>query len=122
MEAKERSKLRGLSFCTMLPGSYEKRFVRELVSKPSGYELSPNQKRMLDVLYWRYRGQINSLIERGRNFVYPTEPQEIVIEEAGEQIETMTRSDEAAALKKAERLKKELDKLDKWNKAVKGSE
>lgn len=121
MEVEERSKLRGLSVCVMRPGSYEKRFIHDLVGKPSGYELSPKQKRLLDVLYWRYRGQINALIERDRNFVYPTEPQPVAIEEVDEQGEVKTRFEIGDYAKEAAR-RKALAKLDKWNKAVKGSE
>lgn len=121
MDATERSKLRGLSACVMRPASYEKRFVRELVSKPSGYELSPKQKRLLDVLYWRYRGQITALNERGRNFVIPTEPQSVIIEEVTEKGEVETRFQIGDYAKESAR-QKALARLDRWNKAVKGSE
>lgn len=121
MEAEERSKLRGLSVCVMLPASYEKRFVRDLVSKPAEYELSPKQKRLLDNLYWRYRGQINALNEQGRNFVTPKEPQPVEIEEVDEQGEIKIRFEIGNYAKEAAR-KRALVKLDKWHKAVGGGE
>lgn len=119
MDATERSKLRGLSECTMRPASTEKRFVRDLVSKPSEYELSPKQKRLLDVLYWRYRGQINAMIDRGRGFVTPTEPQPVAIEEVDAQGEVKTRLVPGDYAKEAAR-REALAKLEKWNKAVGG--
>lgn len=121
MEATERSKLRGLSVCVMRPGSYEKRFVRDLVSKPAECELSPKQKRLLDNLYWRYRGQINAHIANGRNFVTPTEPEPVTIEEVDESGEVKTRFAIGDYAKEAAR-RRALDKLEKWNRAVDSSE
>lgn len=121
MDATERSKLRGLSECVMRPGSTEKRFVRDMVSKPSEYELSPKQKRLLDVLYWRYRKQINAHITNGRGFVTPTEPQLVAIDETDEQGQAKTRFEIGDYAKEAAR-KKSLAKLEKWNRAISGGE
>ncbi len=47
-----------LSRCTFLPGSYEKRFVRDLSSCPPEQELTEKQARFLLKVGWRYRRQL----------------------------------------------------------------
>jgi hypothetical protein len=48
-----------LNRCTFLPGSFAKRFVRDLSGKEDkqGYELSEKQKRYLWKLVYQYRKQ-----------------------------------------------------------------
>lgn len=51
----QRTKLGRLAKCTMLPGSWDKRFVRDL---QGAEELTVNQAEQIDRLYHRYRRQI----------------------------------------------------------------
>lgn len=52
-------------FCRFLPGSFDKRFVRDMSAKPHGYELSEKQAAFLDKTHHRYREQIHDYQERG---------------------------------------------------------
>lgn len=58
MTTDQRSKLDRLARCTMMPGGWNKRFVRDLGSKPDGYELSRKQAAVLDRLVHAYRRQL----------------------------------------------------------------
>lgn len=116
MDATERSKLRGLSVCTMRPLSYEKWFVHEMVGKPPEYELSAKQRQMLDVIYWWYREQINALIACGREFITPTAPEPAL----DDGIEVRISVEVVADLREMATMNEALDKLEKWNKAVGG--
>ena len=57
MTADQRDKLDRLGRCVMLPGSWDKRFVRDLKAKPDDYELSEKQADALASLWHRYRRQ-----------------------------------------------------------------
>ena len=50
--------LQRLAGCTFLPGSWEKRFVRNLSAEPKDYELSAKQLAALERLHYRYRRQL----------------------------------------------------------------
>lgn len=55
---------RRLSRCRMLPGSYEKRFVRDMaVNLEAGKPLSAKQMNLLDELQWRFRVQLSNIKE-----------------------------------------------------------
>lgn len=49
-----------LQFVTYLPGSWDKRFVRDMASKPRDYELSEKQRDCLLEKLHRYRRQIKN--------------------------------------------------------------
>lgn len=112
MTPEERSKLRALSLCVMRPASYEKRFVRSLVSTPSEYELSEKQKQLLDNLYWRYRRQIYAHISNGHNFAPPVEPPIETVQVNGDVTITVRKGLAASKQEQA------LAKLRQWNKKV----
>lgn len=116
MTPEERSKLRALSLCVMLPSIYEKRFVRSLVFTPSEYELSEKQKQLLDNLYWRYRRQIYALISNGHNFAPPVAPP---VEPPFETVQV--NGDVTITVRKglaASKQEQALAKLRQWNKKV----
>lgn len=46
-----------LARCTFLPGSWEKRFVRDLATFPQERELTERQAAALARVAWRYRKQ-----------------------------------------------------------------
>ena len=46
-----------LSRCSFYPGSYDKRFVRDLATYPPDKELTEKQAAFLHKLAWRYRKQ-----------------------------------------------------------------
>lgn len=48
-----------LSHCSFYPGSYDKRFVRDLASYPPDKALTEKQAAFLHKLAWRYREQRN---------------------------------------------------------------
>lgn len=55
----EAERIRALSRCTMLPGSYEKRFVRDLsVRDPVTTSLTEKQAALVESLAWRFRRQM----------------------------------------------------------------
>jgi hypothetical protein len=58
MEEQHYDALQELSNCRFLPGSWDRKFVRDLSSKPREATLSPKQVRYLKKLYYRYRRQI----------------------------------------------------------------
>lgn len=74
MTPDERKKVEALAMCTFLPGSYPKRFVRDMSTLPEDYILTFKQEAYLLKLYWQYRRQINKLREKGWNFALPIEP------------------------------------------------
>lgn len=65
MTSRQKAIIRDLNRCTFLPGSYEKRFVRDMATKPDDYELSEKQAAFLDKVHHRYREQIQSHWEAG---------------------------------------------------------
>ncbi len=68
MDKYQREMINELSACTFLPGSYQKRFVRDLSTKPDDYELSEKQTAFLEKLHYMYRKQIGK--HRGRGYGY----------------------------------------------------
>lgn len=52
------SKLRRLRGCTFVPAGFDKRFVRDMSSRPDDYEPTPRQAVQIERLWWRYRGQL----------------------------------------------------------------
>lgn len=58
MTPEQRSKLDDLAGCTMLPGSWDKRFVRDMRGRPDDFEPTEKQATMIDKLHHRYRRQI----------------------------------------------------------------
>lgn len=58
MTPDQREKIRRLGGCTMLPGSAEKRFVRDMAGKPDDYELTHKQVNWLGNIWHRYRVQL----------------------------------------------------------------
>lgn len=61
MSAEQYQKIQALKRCTFLPGSYQKRFVRDMSAKPEDFELSEKQAVYVDKLYYMYRRQISAL-------------------------------------------------------------
>lgn len=58
MTDEQHRNLRRLNQCTFLPGSYTKRFVRDMASRPKEYELTEKQAAYLDKLVHQYRKQL----------------------------------------------------------------
>lgn len=54
--------LQALKQCTFLPGSFDKRFVRDLSALPADAELTERQAANVERLAYRYRRQIGRLI------------------------------------------------------------
>ena len=50
--------LQRLVDCTFLPGSWEKRFVRDLSAETKDYELTAKQLAQVERLHYRYRRQL----------------------------------------------------------------
>lgn len=62
-----------LNRCTLLPGSSDKRFIRDMARVPSGYQLSDKQENYLGALAWRYRRQMPSkLVPAKPDLTQPT--------------------------------------------------
>ncbi len=61
MSEEQMVKLKLLSRCTFQPGSWPKRFVRDMSSKPDDYEPSVHQAFQIDKLYYKYRRQIGAM-------------------------------------------------------------
>lgn len=47
-----------LNSCTMLPGSWDKRFIRDLAAKPTDFQLTDRQEYHLKRLAYKYRRQL----------------------------------------------------------------
>lgn len=65
MTPRQRAILRDLARCKFYPGSFEKRFVHDLNSRPDDYPLSEKQAAFLDKTHHRYREQIQNHWEQG---------------------------------------------------------
>lgn len=57
MTDQQRKWIEELSHCSFYPGSYDKRFVRDLASQPRDKELTEKQAAFLERIAWRYRKQ-----------------------------------------------------------------
>jgi len=55
-----KDKIHELTKCTFLPGSWDKRFVRDMMSKDVN-KLTQKQKEWIDKLHHKYRRQISRL-------------------------------------------------------------
>lgn len=55
--------LQALKQCTFLPGSFDKRFVRDLSALPQDTELTEKQAANVERLAHRYRKQIGRVIQ-----------------------------------------------------------
>ena len=64
--------LKALSYCTLRPASWEKRFVKDLGALGTYDLLSLRQQGVIEILYWRYQGQIMALQARYPAAGYPT--------------------------------------------------
>lgn len=64
MEQYQRDMINELRACTFLPGSYQKRFVRDMSTKPDDYELSEKQAAFLEKLHYMYREQIGRKVRK----------------------------------------------------------
>ena len=62
MTARHYEALQALKQCTFLPGSYDKRFVRNLSALPQERELTERQAANVERMAYRYRRQIGRLI------------------------------------------------------------
>lgn len=72
----QRQKIALLATCTYLPGSYVKRFVRDIhtaAQSPDYAGLTPAQAHLLDETYYHYRKQISGYVETHR-MTYPNPP------------------------------------------------
>lgn len=54
----QRTKLQALARVTMLPGSFDKRFVRDVGGYGAEKELSEKQAALVETLWHRYRRQL----------------------------------------------------------------
>lgn len=61
MSEEDYRNLKRLSRCTFLPGSYEKRFVRNMLSVSQETVLTSKQKDYLNHLVHRYRKQLSHI-------------------------------------------------------------
>ena len=114
-------KLQALRTCVMRPGSYEKRFVRDMSTQPRDAELTDKQVHLIDVLYWRYRGQINLVrngSKRSAGYPEPTKPVGADMPINAEDRSSVKRAQQQQKLDRA--AEKAQQKLDKWNRSVKG--
>lgn len=59
-----RSRALALARCTMLPGSWDKRFARDMAALAAARDstISPTQAANIDRLAWKYRRQMPSLL------------------------------------------------------------
>jgi hypothetical protein len=55
----QREQVSRLARCTILPGSWEKKFVKDMLAKPDGYLISPGQVKVIDALWHKYRAQLD---------------------------------------------------------------
>lgn len=120
MDADSRLKLDLLRVCQFQPGSWEKRFVHDVAALGPYDLLSLRQQHKVDVLYWRYRRQVNALRDANRSGGYPV-PLEPEIDFS---MRDTDDSDYEQRRPKVEKLDKEaanaLYKLAAWNRKAKG--
>lgn len=57
MTPDQRDKLDRLGRCVMMPGSWDRIFVRSLLREPPEHELSEKQAAALELVWHRYRRQ-----------------------------------------------------------------
>lgn len=84
--------IQALSKCSFYPGSWTKRFVRDLASYPRDKELSEKQQAALGKVAWHYRKQL-----------------------AGHGIAVETRPPSIGPDREAAALQRDLDALKAWN-------
>ncbi len=102
-------KVKYLALCTFRPGSYEKRFVRDMASQPADAELTIRQAHYIDLLYWHYRKQIAAMPGTDKPEVY--RPGELMVDRAEEKPSRRRARDKAAEAR---------EKIDEWNAKVMG--
>lgn len=77
MDNERQVKLKYLANCTFLPGSYPKRFVRDMATRPADYVPTIRQALYIDKLYYHYRKQISAMYGHDKpEFVMPGEVME----------------------------------------------
>lgn len=77
MDDERLRKVKYLANCTFLPGSYQKRFVRDMSTRPADYEPTIRQALFIDKLYFMYRRQIKAMYGNDKpEFVMPGEVME----------------------------------------------
>jgi hypothetical protein len=59
----EREIAKGLSGCSFVPASWDKRFAQDVAAKPSSYVMSSRQRGALLLLAWKYRRQIGLALD-----------------------------------------------------------
>lgn len=109
MDEARRLKVNYLSKCSFLPGSYEKRFVRDMAKHSEDYELSIRQAHYIDLLYWMYRKQIAAMPGNDKPEVY--RPGELMVDKAVEKPSRRRARDKLAEAGAA---------IDEWNAKVMG--
>lgn len=117
MDRKTRLMLDALHLCGFRPGSWEKRFVKDMYPLGPYDLLSPRQLQAVDSLYWHYRRQINALWSNHRDFPIPTQPTYDALayeafttrEKEKKEVEVFDKKAAAA-----------MQKLKQWNQKVKG--
>lgn len=109
MDEARRLKVKYLAQCSFLPGSYEKRFVRDMAKHSAEYELSIKQAHFIDLLYWNYRKQIAAMPGNDKPEVY--RPGELMVDQAEEKPSRRRARDKAAEARA---------KIDEWNAKVTG--
>lgn len=115
MSPEHRQKLDLLSRCTFLPGSWPKRFVRQVSSLPDEAMLNAKQEYWIDRLYYMYRRQISAMPGDKPGFVNPKPPPQSM---------TITEQEEREAWDSIpdlgdKRERTALEKLERWNRKVK---
>ncbi len=102
-------KVKYLARCSFLPGSYEKRFVRDMAASLDD-ELTIRQAHYIDLLYWHYRKQIAAMDGTDKPEVF--RPGELMVDKAEEKPNRRrARRDKAAEAR---------DKIVEWNAKVTG--
>lgn len=85
MTDEQQHKARALSYCTFLPGSSEKRFVRQIADYPPEKELSEKQAAWLDRLCYHYRKQLSKHVDKDVLAAWIVGPLEQIAAQAQEQ-------------------------------------
>lgn len=120
MDETRRLKVKYLERCSFWPGSYEKRFVRDMASRPEDEELSIRQAHFIDVLYWKYRKQIAAMSGTDKPEVF--RPGELMVDEAVESEKPEIMYERASRRQRNQQRKAQeaQERLDEWNANVMG--
>lgn len=108
MDETRRRKVKYLERCSFRPGSYEKRFVRDMHGRPDEETLTIRQAHFIDVLYWKYRKQIGAMKGDDKPEIF--QPGELMVDD-GFSYSSVERRESKADKRAAEAQAK----LEDWN-------